>query len=132
MSTMRIKYLKQKDGTDKSKRLYSVKYKTYYYVVKDETKEVLTFKIVNDNQKRVVYSNDESLITNKCVLYRAIRDKLESLGVELSSEIRPHQVAPSQEDRRKGISKITKEAIERKKQLKEDGKREESPNVTDE
>jgi len=129
---MRIKYLKQKDGTDKSKRLYSVKYKTYYYVVKDETKEVLTFKIVNDNQKRVVYSNDESLITNKCVLYRAIRDKLESLGVELSSEIRPHQVAPSQEDRRKGISKITKEAIERKKQLKEDGKREESPNVTDE
>lgn len=115
MAVKRIKYTKLKDGTDKSRRLYSTKYKTYYYVVKDETREVLTFKVINENQRRVVYSNDESLITNKCVLYRAIRDKLESLGVELASEIRPHQKAPSMEDRRKGIHKNTKEAIEKKR-----------------
>jgi len=118
MAVMRIKYTKQKDGTDKSRNLYSDRFKTYYYVVKDETSEILKFKVVNVNQKRTVYSNEDTLITNKCVLYRAIREKLSQLGIEMASEIRPHQVAPAMEDRRKGKSKLTKEAIERKKSLR--------------
>ena len=99
MATMRIKYKKLKDGTDRSKLLYSVKYDTYYYVVKDMTSEIYSFKVVNNNQKRVIYEHKNSKITNKAVLYRTIREKLSSLGVELKAEIRPHQQAPSMEKR---------------------------------
>ena len=105
MSTTRIKYLKQKDGTEKSVKLYSVKYKTYYYVVKDMTGEYFNFKIVNMNQQRTIYDHLESVpskITNKAVLYRTIRDKLKTLGIELKTETRPHQSAPPREARVRG------------------------------
>jgi len=114
MSTTRIKYTKQKDGTDKSIRLYSTRYKTYYYVVKDERTEIKSFKIVNVNQRRVVYELENSSITNKAVLYRNIRDKLKDLGVELKTEIRPHQRVPTTEQRSRGGRNNSKLAKERR------------------
>lgn len=101
MATTRIKYKKLKDGTEQSKNFYSVKYKTYYYVVKDETSEFFWFKVVNVNQKRVIYESKKD-VTNRAVLSRNIRSKLIALGVEMEKESRPHQVAPSTEARKRG------------------------------
>lgn len=119
MAVKRIRYTEISPKVFRSRNLYSTKYKTYYYVVKDETEEILTFRIVNVNQKRTVYNSDNSKITNHAVLHRTIREKLESLGVELSTEIRPHQKAPSMSDRLRGglkskkakLAKLKKEPV---------------------
>lgn len=118
MATTRIKYFSQPDGTEKSRRLYSERYKTYYYVVKDMTGEFYTFRIVNANQQRTVYEHANSLITNKAVLHRTIRDKLKEIGVQLATEIRPHQQPPSHADRLRGGVNNSREAQARKRSRK--------------
>lgn len=106
MAVTRIKYKEIGDKVYRSRNLYSSKYDTYYYVVKDQSGEVFTFRVVNVRQQRTIYSHEDSRIRNQAVLHRTIREKLASLGVDLKAEIRPHQNAPSIEDRRRGGNRL--------------------------
>lgn len=116
MAVQRIRYMKTSSpNVFKSRNLYSTKYKTYYYVIKDQSQEVFTFRIVNVKQKRTVFSYDESRITNRAVLHRTIREKLEDFGIDLDTEIRPHQKAPSMDDRLRGGLKSKSAGVKRKK-----------------